>query len=58
MLDDNIRTAIVDYIDDHAELKDRSKLEDIAEGLVDYLAKRGFVVIDKIFLDRLIDKQK
>ena len=56
MLDDNIRTAIVEYIDDNADLKDKTILEQLAEGLIEYLWDQGYTIIDKIYLDRLCEK--
>ena len=45
-MDNNLRTAIQDYLEDWADI-DIEKSEDIAEGLYDYLAERGWAIIDK-----------
>jgi len=57
-MEENLRTAIIDYIGDNAYLKSGNTIEGLAEGLEDYLAELGWVIIDKVSLDQLIDSQQ
>ena len=46
-MEDNLRTAIQDYLEDYVYV-DAEKTEDLAEILYNYLAERGWLIIDTI----------
>lgn len=46
-MNDDLRTAIQDFLEDYANVS-AEKTEDLAEDLENYLAERGWIIVDKI----------
>ena len=56
-MEDNLRTAIQDYLEDYVYV-DAEKTEDLAEILYNYLAERGWLIIDTIQYKKRDNKMK
>lgn len=54
-MDDNIRTCVMDYLEDFCNIP-ADKTEDLAEDLDNYLDERGFKIIDAIHFRNIFGK--